>query len=164
MTIVSFVYDSLSEQDTDRIGRLLGECVQPGLVVALNGQLGSGKTRLVRAISAGLGVEDEMVNSPTFVLMQVYNSGRLPIYHFDTYRIGDIDEFLAIGAEDYLLGGTGVSLIEWAEIVQPVLPPDLLSVTIVQTGKNSRRIDLSADGPVSTCVITQLQEALEAAG
>lgn len=147
---------SNSENETDEIGRKLASVLQPGITIALDGELGSGKTRFVRAICDGLGVSDELVNSPTFVLMQSYTSGRLPVFHFDTYRLGDVDEFLAIGAEEYLTSESSICLVEWAEIVESVLPVDRLQIRITQTGAQSRTFKIAASGPSSQSVLAGL--------
>ena len=148
---------SHSEVQTQNIGEQLGRSLTSGLTIAMDGQLGSGKTQLARAICRGLGVAEDQVNSPTFVIMQSYTGGRLPVCHFDTYRMGDLDEFLAIGAEEYLNDSDIVCLIEWAEIVSPVLPADRLSIRIEQTGAESREMVLSASGQVSESLLGSLQ-------
>jgi tRNA threonylcarbamoyladenosine biosynthesis protein TsaE len=118
----------------------------PGAVVALIGELGAGKTYLSRAIAAGLGVADErVVTSPTFVLIQEYQ-GRLPIYHFDAYRLRAEGEFADLGANEYFEGG-GVCLVEWADRVPGCLPRDHLRITLSVTGATSRRATVAATGP-----------------
>ncbi|MCP4782047.1 MAG: tRNA (adenosine(37)-N6)-threonylcarbamoyltransferase complex ATPase subunit type 1 TsaE [Fuerstiella sp.] len=151
-----YSFDSHSEADTDVIGRRLAAALLPGITVALDGQLGSGKTCLVRSVCRGLGADDSQVNSPTFVLMQTYADGRLPVFHFDTYRLGDVDEFLAIGAEDYLLDPEIVCFVEWAERVEPVLPADRLTISIEQTGEHSRHFVFRASGNRSATLLRQL--------
>ena len=146
-----------SEAETQKLGRALGEAAQPGLVVALVGNLGAGKTRFTQAAAEGLDIPREAVNSPTFVLIHEYE-GRLPVYHFDTYRLADIDEFLELGADEYMAGG-GVCFIEWADRMEDVLPKDRLTVTFDITGEMTRRLTLAAGGSVSQSVITQLQQA-----
>jgi tRNA threonylcarbamoyladenosine biosynthesis protein TsaE len=153
---LTYSYDSGSEADTVDAGRRLADALIPGMNVALDGQLGSGKTCFVRAVCRGLGADDSQVNSPTFVLMQTYADGRLPVFHFDTYRLGDVDEFLAIGAEEYLLDTEVVCFVEWAERVEPVLPADHLAVAIEQTGETSRRFVFSASGEQSATVLQHL--------
>lgn len=155
----NFNFNSSSEADTCRLGTNLGKIVTGGLVIALNGQLGAGKTHFVRAFCDGLGIHDELVNSPTFVLMQSYTTGRLPVCHFDTYRLGDVDEFLAIGAEEYLNDSQVVCLIEWAEIVEEALPADHLAIRLEHTGPTSRRIHLQSSGPQSDAVLKALENA-----
>ena len=156
----SLVLDSLSEEDTVRFGRVLAESLSGGLVIALNGQLGSGKTRFVRSLCSALEVDTQQVNSPTFVLMQLYTDGRIPVAHFDTYRIGDADEFLAIGAEDYLFSDDWLSLIEWADRVTGVLPSDRLTVSIEQTSATSRRFEFTAEGERSNLVLQRMRQRI----
>jgi tRNA threonylcarbamoyladenosine biosynthesis protein TsaE len=98
------------------------------MVLGLVGPLGAGKTRLVKAIAVGMGVDPDEVTSPTFVLIQEY-PGRIPLYHFDTYRLKDVDEFLELGAEE-LFAGEGVCLVEWADLFADALPQDTLWIEI----------------------------------
>lgn len=151
----SLELNSTSEQQTDRIGGRIAQALQPGDVVTLNGQLGAGKTRLVRAIVTGLDGGDVLVNSPTFVIVQQY-AVRLPVYHIDAYRLADADEFLALGGEE-ILAGKGVCLIEWAERIDDVLPADRLQITITPTSPQARRLTLTAGGPRSAEIIEQLR-------
>lgn len=155
-----FVWQSHSPKDTARFGLLLGELVPAGLTVALNGELGSGKTQLVRAFCKGLGVDTDQVNSPTFVLMQVYTGGRLPVFHFDTYRLGDFDEFLSIGAGEYLHDENSVCVIEWAETVEQVLPADRMTISLRQTGPESREFEINGGGDTSRNTVQKLVDAL----
>lgn len=123
---------------TNRFGRRLAELLFPGAVVALVGPLGAGKTHLVRAVAEGLGVAElRAVNSPTFVLIQEYRA-RLPIYHFDAYRLHTPAEFFDLGAHEYFESG-GVCLVEWADRVQPCLPANYLQITLSVTGETSRQ-------------------------
>ena len=151
------VVDSHSESDTQRLGRKLAEALVPGLVLALNGELGSGKTNLVRSICHGLGADQSAVNSPTFVLMQSYLDGRIPVVHFDTYRLADVDEFLAIGGDEYLLDSELICFVEWADRLADVLPADHLTISMEQTGETSRRFSITASGPLSQSVLGTLQ-------
>jgi len=131
---------------TQTFGLRLSERLFPGAVVALIGELGAGKTQLARAIAEGLGVADSrVVTSPTFVLIQEYQ-GRLPIYHFDAYRLGAEGEFADLGVDEYFEGG-GVCLIEWADRVPGCLPTDHLRVTLTFTGESSRHATVEATGP-----------------
>jgi tRNA threonylcarbamoyladenosine biosynthesis protein TsaE len=148
------ILDLASEAETQQLGRELGEAAQPGLVVALVGNLGAGKTRFVQAAAEGLDIPREAVNSPTFVLIHEYE-GRLPVYHFDTYRLSDIDEFLELGADEYMCGD-GVCFIEWADRMAEVLPRDRLSITFEITGELTRRVTLAAGGRVSQSVLNEL--------
>lgn len=117
-----------SAEETYALGARLGKMAQPGQVYALKGDLGSGKTVLTKGFAAGLGVE-EPVTSPTFTILMVHEGGRLPLYHYDVYRISDPDEMDEIGFDEYVYG-EGVSLIEWAEKVEELLPPDAFAITI----------------------------------
>jgi tRNA threonylcarbamoyladenosine biosynthesis protein TsaE len=122
---------------TQALGRWLGQRLFAGAVVALVGPLGAGKTHLARAIAVGLGVTDErLVTSPTFVLLQEYQ-GRLPVYHFDVYRLGSERAFVDLGTDEYL-EGEGVCLIEWADRVARVLPAEHLWIELSLTGPESR--------------------------
>jgi tRNA threonylcarbamoyladenosine biosynthesis protein TsaE len=132
---------------TFEFGRRLGEHLFAGAVVALVGPLGAGKTYLSRSIAEGLGVPDSrVVTSPTFVLVQEYEGGRLPIYHFDAYRLAGDAEFAELGAEEYF-AGRGVCLVEWADRVPGCLPDDYLRVELTVAGPNARRARLQATGP-----------------
>ncbi len=130
---------------TEAFGRRLGGLLFPGAVVALVGQLGAGKTHLVRAVAEGLGLADgRVVSSPTFVLIQEYPA-RLPVYHFDAYRLRGEAEFAELGAHEYL-EGDGVCLVEWADRVRGALPAEHLRITLTVTGENSRRAEVEATG------------------
>ncbi len=107
--------ETTSPKETFEAGRQLGLLAQSGEIYILNGELGAGKTVFTQGVAAGLGIR-EHVNSPTFTIVQVYDSGRLPFYHFDVYRIGDIEEMDEIGYEDYFFGN-GVCIVEWAELI-----------------------------------------------
>lgn len=109
-----------NEKETEEFGARLAQELQPGAVIALTGDLGAGKTTLTKAIARGLGVT-ETLTSPTFTIVQEYESGRMPVYHFDVYRVHDEDEMFELGFDDYL-HGKGVCLIEWAELVKDLLP------------------------------------------
>jgi tRNA threonylcarbamoyladenosine biosynthesis protein TsaE len=128
---------------TEAFGRRLGAALFPGAVVALNGQLGAGKTHLVRAVCEGLGVANPAaVCSPTFTLVHEY-PGPVPVYHFDAYRLSGPAEFRELGADEYL-AGDGVCLIEWAERVAAALPADHLRIDIQPVGESGRRFILTA--------------------
>jgi tRNA threonylcarbamoyladenosine biosynthesis protein TsaE len=132
-------------QATEAFGRQLGEHLFPGAVIALVGQLGAGKTHLTRAIAEGLGVKNPaMVNSPTFVLIQEYPA-RLPIFHFDAYRLTGPKEFAELGVDEYFRG-EGVCLVEWADKVQVTLPTDHLRIEIEIVDENRRRFEMLATG------------------
>ncbi|SEA13386.1 tRNA threonylcarbamoyladenosine biosynthesis protein TsaE [Lachnospiraceae bacterium NK3A20] len=137
------VYDSNSRDDTFRIGRELGEKAIPGEVFALYGDLGVGKTVLTKGLAAGLGIA-EPVNSPTFTILQIYEDGRLPLYHFDVYRIEEPDEMEEVGFDDYVYGD-GVCMIEWPERIEEILPQKTRKITITKDlakGLDYRRITI----------------------
>lgn len=138
------IIESFSAQDTFRAGEEIGKQAKPGQIYTLNGDLGVGKTVFTQGIAQGLGIT-EPVNSPTFTIVQVYEEGRLPLYHFDVYRIGDVEEMDEIGYEDYFYG-EGVCLIEWAELIQEILPDNIISVTIekdLEKGFDYRKITIT---------------------
>ena len=126
-----------SEEDTRSLGLEIADALEPGDVVALTGDLGTGKTALTKYIAEGLGVKEE-ISSPTFTIIKEYKSGRLPLYHFDVYRLGSGDELLDTGAEE-LLDGDGACVIEWADIVADVLPADSLIVSLNYGGSENER-------------------------
>jgi tRNA threonylcarbamoyladenosine biosynthesis protein TsaE len=132
-----------NEQDTDRLGAALAEILPPGTVIALIGTLGAGKTRLVQAVAAALGVPRDAVTSPTFVLVNEYRQGRLPIFHFDTYRLKDDDEFLALGPEEYF-DSKGLTFIEWADRVADLLPADRVCIKLEVADNDARSVSIAA--------------------
>lgn len=137
------IYETNAPKETFEIGRKLGEKALPGTIIAMSGDLGVGKTLFTQGFAKGLGIE-EPVNSPTFTILQVYDSGRLPFYHFDVYRVGDPEEMDEIGFEDYIFGD-GVSIIEWAELIEELLPPETVFVKIEkdpEKGFDYRKITL----------------------
>ncbi len=147
-----------SESDMDDLGRAIADQLQPGDVICLDGQLGAGKTRLVRAIIATLDCRQLWAGSPTFVLVQEYE-GRLPVYHMDAYRLKDSSEFRNLGGEDYLWGD-GVCLIEWAERIADVLPADALRVTIDVVSPTARLIRITAGGRRSRALLGALAKVI----
>jgi tRNA threonylcarbamoyladenosine biosynthesis protein TsaE len=144
------------ESETDKLGEKLAEVLPAAAVVTLIGPLGAGKTRLVRAICRAGGVPDGVVSSPTFVLVHEY-SGRLPIYHFDAYRLRNQDEFLALGPEEYFTSN-GWSLIEWADRVTECLPEERLEIEIEPTASDARRFTIRAIGPRYADVVDKLKQ------
>ena len=150
-----FEYEAHSESATDALGAMLADAVEPGLVVGLIGPLGAGKTRLVRATATALGADPSSVSSPTFVLIQEY-FGRIPVYHFDTYRLRDVRAFADLGAEEYF-SGDGVCFVEWADRVAAELPRDLLSIEVIVLAPTARRFRITASGPVSQRVLSRLK-------
>ena len=145
------------EKETDRLGKLLADLLPAGTVIALIGTLGAGKTRLVQAVAGALGVPREEVTSPTFVLVNEYVGGRLPVYHFDAYRLLDEDEFLELGPEEYF-DAAGLTFIEWADRVENCLPPDFLRIDIEVTGDTQRRFTISASSPALGLLVKSLRE------
>jgi tRNA threonylcarbamoyladenosine biosynthesis protein TsaE len=135
-----------NERDTERLGAALAEALPPGTVVGLTGTLGAGKTRLVQAVAKTLGVPNGRVTSPTFVLVNEYRGGRLPVFHFDTYRLKDEDEFLALGPEEYF-DSDGLTFVEWADRVAELLPKDRVDIQFEIIGKTERRITIDAPSP-----------------
>ena len=139
--MTSQVFHSQSEKETFEIGVSLGKACQPGDIFLLEGDLGVGKTVFSKGFGKGLGIE-EPISSPTFTIMQLYEGGRLPLYHFDVYRIGDVGEMDEIGYEDYFFG-QGVCLIEWASRIQEILPEACTRIQIdkdLDKGFQYRRI------------------------
>lgn len=137
------VIESKSPEDTFQLGMELARNAVPGQVFTLTGDLGVGKTVFTQGFAKGLGIE-EPVSSPTFTIVQVYESGRLPFYHFDVYRIGDVEEMDEIGFDDYVMGD-GVSLVEWANLIEEILPEHRTKVTIekdLQQGFDYRKITI----------------------
>lgn len=137
------VIESFSSEDTFNIGYEIGKSAASGSVYTLIGDLGVGKTVFTQGVAAGLGIR-EAVNSPTFTILQVYDEGRLPFYHFDVYRIGDPEEMYEVGFEDYVYGD-GVSLIEWANLIEDILPKEYIEVLIEKDlvrGTDYRRITI----------------------
>ncbi|MCM1104758.1 MAG: tRNA (adenosine(37)-N6)-threonylcarbamoyltransferase complex ATPase subunit type 1 TsaE [Clostridium sp.] len=138
------IYETFCAEETFAIGRRLGERAAAGQIYTLNGELGVGKTVFTQGFAAGLSVP-EPVNSPTFTIVQVYDTGRLPLYHFDAYRIGDAAEMDEIGYEDYFFGD-GVCLIEWAERIREIIPAEAAVITIEKQparGADYRRITIA---------------------
>ena len=135
--------ETYSAEETFAFGRQIGQQAKAGEVYTLVGDLGVGKTVLTQGVAAGLGIE-EPVNSPTFTILQSYEEGRLPFYHFDVYRIGDVEEMEEIGYEDCFYG-EGVCLIEWANLIEEILPREYRQITIekdLDKGFDYRRITI----------------------
>ena len=138
--------ESHSAEDTFEIGRKIGLEVRPGTVICLNGDLGTGKTVFTKGVAAGLGITEPVV-SPTFTVVQIYEEGRLPLYHFDVYRIDDPDEMEEIGYRDYFYGD-GVAIIEWSDLIAELIPDDAVRVTFekdTSKGFDYRRITVSEE-------------------
>ena len=136
-------FETLSPEETLELGRKLAREARPGDVYTLVGDLGVGKTVFTQGIADGLGIT-EPVSSPTFTIVQVYEEGRMPFYHFDVYRIGDIEEMDEIGYEDYFYG-EGLCMIEWANLIEEILPDKRYDVTIekdLEKGFDYRKITI----------------------
>jgi tRNA threonylcarbamoyladenosine biosynthesis protein TsaE len=159
--IESFIREIADLEATLAFGRRLGKLLFPGAVVALIGPLGAGKTHLVRAIAEGLGIADSrVVTSPTFVLIQEYEA-RLPVYHFDAYRLRTAAEFSDLGVHEYF-EGRGVCLVEWADRVPACLPDQFLKIHIVPTGETTRQIRVESHGDRYAPVLEGLRTATTA--
>ena len=135
------VIETRSPEETFALGEKLGREAKPGQIYTLNGDLGTGKTVFTQGFASGLGIT-EPVNSPTFTILQVYEEGRMPFYHFDVYRIGDVEEMDEIGYEDCFYG-EGVCLIEWSQLIPEILPDEVIRIRIekdLEQGFDYRKI------------------------
>ena len=135
------VIETRKPEETYELGRKMGREAEPGQIICLSGDLGVGKTVFTQGFAVGLGIEGP-VNSPTFTILQQYEDGRLPLYHFDVYRIGDVSEMDEIGYEDCFYGD-GVSLVEWGGLIEEILPENVITVKIekdLEKGFDYRRI------------------------
>lgn len=135
------IYESFSEKETFEIARKMAEKAEASKVFCLDGDLGVGKTVFTKGFAVGLGIED-VIDSPTFTIVKEYTEGRLPLYHFDVYRIGDISEMDEIGYEEYFYGD-GVCLIEWSTLIEEIIPQDAIKIRIeknLEKGFDYRRI------------------------
>lgn len=138
------IYETYSAKETAELGRRLGKEAKAGEVYTLIGDLGVGKTVFTKGIAEGLGIT-EPVNSPTFTIVQVYDTGRMPFYHFDVYRIGDIEEMDEIGYEDYFYG-EGLTMIEWANLIEEILHKKRKDIVIekdLEKGFDYRKITVT---------------------
>ena len=141
------VIETHDPEETFEVGRTIGMNAKPGQIYTLTGDLGVGKTVFTQGVAAGLGIT-EPVNSPTFTIIQEYEDGRLPFYHFDVYRIGDLEEMEEIGYDDYFFG-QGICLIEWAELIEEILPEKRIEGTIekdLEKGFEYRKITIEERG------------------
>ena len=135
------IYETNSEKETFELGKNLGEQAKAGQIFCLNGDLGVGKTVFTQGFAKGLGIE-ENVNSPSFTIIQVYEEARIPLYHFDVYRIGDPEEMYEIGYEEYFFG-EGVCLIEWSKLIDELIPEEAINIEIdknLEKGLDYRKI------------------------
>ncbi len=138
--------ETYSAEETFALGEQIGKQARPGEVYTLTGDLGVGKTVFTQGLARGLGI-GEPINSPTFTIVQVYEEGRCPLYHFDVYRIGDVEEMDEIGFEDYIYGN-GVSLIEWANLIEEILPENRVDIKIeknLEKGFDYRQITITGE-------------------
>lgn len=137
------IFESFSEKDTFELGVRIGKQAKPGDVYTLIGDLGVGKTAFTKGVARGLEIK-EAISSPTFTIVQVYEEGRIPFYHFDVYRIGDVEEMEEIGYEDYFYG-EGVTFIEWANLIEDILPSFYREILIekdLEKGFDYRKITI----------------------
>lgn len=137
------ITETYSAKETYALGKQIGKCAKPGEIYSLLGELGVGKTVFTQGVAAGLQIT-EPINSPTFTIVQIYESGKMPFYHFDAYRIGDIEEMEEIGYEDYLYG-EGLCIIEWANLIEEILPDKIKTVLIekdLKKGFDYRKITI----------------------
>ena len=144
------IIETHDPEETFEVGRKIGMNAKPGQIYTLTGDLGVGKTVFTQGVAAGLGIT-EPVNSPTFTIIQEYEDGRLPFYHFDVYRIGDLEEMEEIGYDDYFFG-QGICLIEWAELIEEILPEKRIEVTIekdLEKGFEYRKITIEERGEMT---------------
>lgn len=140
------IIETRSAEETYQLGKEIGQKAKKGQVYTLVGDLGVGKTVFTQGLAKGLEI-DEPISSPTFTIVQVYDEGRLPFYHFDVYRIGDISEMDEIGFEDYVYG-EGISLIEWANLIEELLPKERIVITIekdLEKGFDYRKITIEEE-------------------
>lgn len=152
-------FKSVSETETISFGERLGKLLAPGHVIALLGELGAGKTTMVKGIVLGLGVTDRRaVKSPTFALVHRYE-GRMPVYHFDAYRLESTQEMLDIGSDE-MIYGDGVSIVEWADRVPGCLPKEYLEITLVSISEYERNIEMCSYGKEYDRIIQNIRHAL----
>jgi len=149
------VVDSAAPMETEKLGALIGELLEPGDFIALRGELGAGKTRFARGIATGVGVDPAVpVTSPTYTLLNIYQ-GRMPLYHFDLYRLSGDDEVVDLGFDDYF-HGDGASLVEWPERLVEELPGERLEIVFSYVGETERRIEVTPTSPRFKKVVDEL--------
>jgi len=136
---------SESVNDTLKLGKLIAKNLHKGDILCLFGELGCGKTVLTKGIAQGLGIKSSKIISPSFVLIREHLKGRLPLYHFDLYRLKDAHDILALGYEEYLFDD-GVTVVEWADRLKYLIPKELLKISLKVTGEKKRSIEISASG------------------
>jgi tRNA threonylcarbamoyladenosine biosynthesis protein TsaE len=160
MHSMNITIESATHADTVRLGRLLAGLLQPGMVIALIGDLGAGKTTLVKGIASGLlNIDEREVTSPTFTIVQEY-SGAMPLYHVDAYRLDSALDLEAVGFEDYI-DGCGVTVIEWADRITEALPLETLTISIEQHGEQQRSFHLQAATPQQARGLARIAEHMK---
>lgn len=140
---MKMIYETNSAKETHELGKRIGSNAKKGQIYTLEGDLGVGKTVFTQGVADGLGIK-EPISSPTFTIIQEYQEGRLPFYHFDVYRIGDVEEMEEIGYDDYFFGD-GICLIEWANLIEEILPENVITVKIekdLEKGFDYRKITI----------------------
>lgn len=140
-------------KETEQLGRLIGESLIGGEIIAMTGDLGAGKTTMTKSIAKGLNI-DEHITSPTFTIVNEYD-GRLKLFHFDVYRIGDIEEMYDIGYEEYFYSG-GVCIIEWANLIEEILPKNTINIEIYSLDENKREIMITGKGDKFNHIVKEL--------
>jgi tRNA threonylcarbamoyladenosine biosynthesis protein TsaE len=156
-----WTYRACDEAETERLGIALAESLPRPAVVALRGTLGAGKTRLVRAMARGLGIDPDLVTSPTFVLVHEY-PGETPLYHFDAYRLRGEEEFWQLGPEEYFGGDlAGITIVEWADRVEACLPDERMEITIEAVAATERRFSIIAFGEKYELAVSRLARLID---
>ena len=158
----SFEFESKSEQQTRHLGKCLGCLLPPSVVIALNGTLGTGKTRLVKAIGIGVGIDPDNINSPTFALC-VPHHGERNLLHVDAYRIQELTEVDELGLDEWVEEG-GVLVVEWADRIQPALPELDLTIQCSETGPDSRLFRITSTTEIGSKIVGQLKAKVEVGG
>jgi tRNA threonylcarbamoyladenosine biosynthesis protein TsaE len=162
LTGAPLIFEVSAEDETERFASALALSLPTSSVVGLIGPLGAGKTRLVQAVARAVRIDDGVVASPTFVLIHEYE-GRVPIFHFDAYRLKNADEFVNLGPEEYF-SRPGWSFVEWADRVSEFLPPERLDIVIEPTGLTSRRFTLLPLGPTGAQIVAQINRLFGPSG
>ncbi|MBE9536315.1 MAG: tRNA (adenosine(37)-N6)-threonylcarbamoyltransferase complex ATPase subunit type 1 TsaE [Proteobacteria bacterium] len=152
-----FVADSVEK--TNSLGRELGSVVRAGDMIALSGELGAGKTTFVKALATGLGISEDDVSSPSYTLLNEYD-GRIPMYHFDLYRLEGADDVDDLGFDEYM-DGDGLAVVEWADVAPQILPSEYLEIKIMIKGKESRNLELKGIGERYVKLVEHLREDMK---
>lgn len=156
LTMKKIKFQTQSPAETIKLGEKIAKFLSPGQIICLSGNLGAGKTTLTKGIAKGLKIDPALVNSPTFVIMNAYQ-GKLPLYHFDLYRLNQMQEMGLIGYDEFLYG-EGVSLIEWGERLEKLLPKEYLSIQITQASEKVRTFCLEAVGAHYGLLLNKIRE------